>query len=161
MKELHRKTRLPYGTMWIISFGGCRLASIMSIFIRVRTRVGTSIHESCIIIGMHRGFCSTRPHALCSKFYYMLVVVACTPLLMVLAKDIPRANSPNTAGQCGGPDLSFPPPVLASCTEPIPQGIVDLRGTYITDVGPLQLTERVEQCGKRFVVSAITAPGYW
>ena len=91
----------------------------------------------------------------------MIVVVAAMPLLMLLAKDIPRANTPNTAGQCGGPELSFPPPVLASCTEPIPQGVVDLRGTYITDVGPLQLTERVEQCGKRFVVSSIIPSGYW
>ncbi|MDQ1481217.1 MAG: hypothetical protein QOI44_2078, partial [Actinomycetota bacterium] len=80
---------------------------------------------------------------------------------MNLADDIPIAHTP-----AGGYGSSFPDPILARCTEPLPAGAPDLRGMWtVTDVevdgAPAPKThrsyghfERVEQCGDRLVVTA-------
>jgi hypothetical protein len=76
----------------------------------------------------------------------------------VLAEDIPVAKTPP-----GGYGQSFPPPVLARCTEPLVAGAPDLRGVWKTlraerDGQPAPAddyiytyVERVEQCGNRIV----------
>ena len=75
-----------------------------------------------------------------------------------LADDIPIAYTPP-----GGYGKSFPPPILAGCTEPLVAGAPDLRGTWravsATRGGApvpagdplLNYTERIEQCGNRIV----------
>jgi len=75
--------------------------------------------------------------------------------------DIPIAHTP-----VGGYGAKFPEPILAGCTEPIPDGAPDLRGMWrVVDVevdgAPAPKThpayrhfERVEQCGDRLVVTA-------
>jgi hypothetical protein len=75
--------------------------------------------------------------------------------------DIPVAHTPP-----GGYGETMPPPVLAGCTEPLPAGAPDLRGTWtvvdaFTDDGPLapdhpirSHVERVEQAGDRVVVTS-------
>lgn len=77
---------------------------------------------------------------------------------MVMADDIPVANTPP-----GGYGNSFPPPVLATCTEPLVNGAPDLRGIWKTasakrggkpaasDDPILHYVERIEQCGNRIV----------
>jgi hypothetical protein len=76
----------------------------------------------------------------------------------VTADDIPIARTPP-----GGYGASFPPPVLASCTEPLVAGAPDLRGVGKTlraerDGEPVpagayiySYVERIEQCGDRIV----------
>lgn len=76
----------------------------------------------------------------------------------VFADDIPIARTP-----AGGYGLSFPPPVLATCTEPLVAGAPDLRGIWRAlraerDGEPvaegayiLSYVERIEQCGDRIV----------
>jgi hypothetical protein len=76
----------------------------------------------------------------------------------VSADDIPVANTPP-----GGYGPSFPPPVLARCTEPLAPGAPDLRGIWRTiraerDGEPVPAgdpiytyAERIEQCGNRIV----------
>ncbi|MBY0441504.1 MAG: hypothetical protein K2Q25_05110 [Mycobacteriaceae bacterium] len=75
-----------------------------------------------------------------------------------LIDDIPVAYTPP-----GGYGESFPPPILAGCTEPLVAGAPDLRGIWRTvsatrggvpvpDNDPLlSYTERIEQCGNRIV----------
>jgi hypothetical protein len=75
--------------------------------------------------------------------------------------DIPVAHTP--PGGYGG---TFPPPILAGCTEPLVAGAPDLRGMWrVVHVevngAPEPEThpayehfERVEQCGDRLVVTA-------
>lgn len=76
---------------------------------------------------------------------------------MVLAIDIPVAHTPD-----GGWSGEMPPPVLASCDEPIHSGFPDMRGTWQafaveengqpgTDVSHV---ERIEQAGNRVVITA-------
>ena len=77
---------------------------------------------------------------------------------MVMADDLPVANTPP-----GGYGNSFPPPVLATCTEPLVKGAPDLRGIWKTvsakrggkpvasDDRILNYVERIEQCGNRIV----------
>jgi hypothetical protein len=59
----------------------------------------------------------------------------------------------------------MPPPVLAGCTEPLPAGAPDLRGTWKAvrveqDGKPLpdhplnRHVERIEQCGDRVVITS-------
>lgn len=79
---------------------------------------------------------------------------------VVLADDIPVAHTPP-----GGYGATFPPPILARCTEPLVDGAPDLRGTWkVVDVqrngrpvgtdDPVYAhIERVEQCGNRLVVT--------
>ena len=76
----------------------------------------------------------------------------------VFADDIPVANTPPD-----GYGNSFPPPVLASCTEPLVEGAPDLRGIWKTihverdgQTAPAgdrlyHYVERIEQCGNRIV----------
>ena len=55
------------------------------------------------------------------------------------ADDIPKAYTPG----CGL--KRTPMPILADCTEPLAEGVVDMRGLW-QGVGHL---ERIEQCGNR------------
>lgn len=76
------------------------------------------------------------------------------------ADDIPVAHTPDGFWQ------DWPPPVLAGCTEPLPAGAPDLRGTWravrvevdgesVPDGSPpLDHVERIEQGGDRVVVTS-------
>ncbi len=65
------------------------------------------------------------------------------------AADIPKGNTPG----CGY--SHFPLPILAECTEPLPQGAADIRGLWRgVEGGQIGHVERVEQCGSRTVVTA-------
>ena len=76
----------------------------------------------------------------------------------VLAGDIAIARTPE-----GGYGNSFPPPVLARCTEPLAAGAPDMRGIWkairVRRDGALvpesdrlyHYVERIEQCGNRVV----------
>lgn len=67
------------------------------------------------------------------------------------ADDIPQGHTPD----CGYE--KFPMPILAGCTEPLPEGAADFRGLWrIKDASPGRTGhfERIEQCGNRFVVTA-------
>lgn len=76
----------------------------------------------------------------------------------VMADDIPVAHTPP-----GGYGNTFPPPVLAKCTEPLVAGAPDLRGIWkalrVERGGVLapkddrlyHYVERIEQCGNRIV----------
>jgi len=66
-----------------------------------------------------------------------------------MAADIPKGNTPG----CGY--SHFPLPILAECTEPLPEGAADLRGLWLgVSGGHVGHVERVEQCGSRTVVTA-------
>jgi hypothetical protein len=65
------------------------------------------------------------------------------------AAEIPKGNTPG----CGY--THFPLPILAGCTEPLPEGAADIRGLWIgVEGGHVGHVERVEQCGSRTVVTA-------
>ena len=65
------------------------------------------------------------------------------------AKDIPKGNTPG----CGYEH--FPLPILAGCTEPLPEGAADIRGLWIgVKGGHVGHVERVEQCGSRTVITS-------
>ena len=67
----------------------------------------------------------------------------------LMAADIPKGNTPN----CGY--THFPLPILAQCTEPLPEGADDIRGLWIgVQGGHVGHLERVEQCGTRVVVTS-------
>ncbi len=66
-----------------------------------------------------------------------------------MAVDIPKGNTPG----CGYDH--FPLPILADCTEPLPEGAADIRGLWLgVEGGHVGHVERVEQCGSRTVVTA-------
>lgn len=66
-----------------------------------------------------------------------------------LTRDIPKGNTPG----CGYDH--FPLPVLADCTEPLVEGAADIRGLWIgVEGGHTRHVERVEQCGRRTVVTS-------
>jgi len=66
-----------------------------------------------------------------------------------LAVDIPKGNTPGCSYD------HFPLPILAECTEPLPEGAGDIRGLWIgVEGGHTGHVERVEQCGSRVVVTA-------
>ena len=77
---------------------------------------------------------------------------------MTFADDIPIAHTP-----AGGYGTSFPPLILARCTEPLVTGAPDLRGIWKTisatrggqpvanDDRLMSYTEHIEQCGNRIV----------
>jgi hypothetical protein len=68
--------------------------------------------------------------------------------LLVTADDIPVAHTP----ACGYEE--FPPPVLETCDEPLPEGVPDLRGLWVVYEGLLTgHAERIEQCGNRVVIT--------
>ena len=63
------------------------------------------------------------------------------------ADDIPKAYTPG----CGYSQV--PKPILAECSEPLAEGIVDLRGLWQGVSGRKGFLERIEQCGNRVVVT--------
>jgi len=66
-----------------------------------------------------------------------------------MAMDIPKGNTPG----CGYEH--FPLPILAGCTEPLPEGADDIRGLWIgVKGGHVGHVERLEQCGSRVVITA-------
>jgi hypothetical protein len=65
----------------------------------------------------------------------------------MMAADIPKGNTPG----CGY--SHFPLPILAQCTEPLPEDADDIRGLWIGRTGRVGHVERVEQCGARVVVT--------
>lgn len=65
------------------------------------------------------------------------------------AIDIPKGNTP------GCRYSHFPLPILAGCTEPLPDGADDIRGLWLgVEGGHVGHVERVEQCGNRTVVTS-------
>jgi len=96
-----------------------------------------------------------------SKVLVAFLLAACGDVTTspgLSADDIPIAHTPP-----GGFGDTFPPPVLARCTEPLVAGAPDLRGLWKTLRGeragaPLpegdrfwRYVERIEQCGDRIV----------
>jgi len=82
------------------------------------------------------------------------------PERTLLADDIPIAHTPP-----GGYGDTMPPPVLAGCSEPLPDGAPDLRGTWravsvtvdgteAPDHPARHHVERIEQCADRLVVTS-------
>ena len=75
--------------------------------------------------------------------------------LIVSSLEIPRGSSlsqpsgDSTDVTCGLSE--FPPPVISKCTEPILQGVPDLRGTWNSDDG--MYMQRIEQCADRLTIS--------
>ena len=65
-----------------------------------------------------------------------------------LADDIPKAYTPG----CGL--TKTPMPILENCTEPLADGVVDMRGLWYGLSGRIGHLERIEQCGNRVVVTA-------
>jgi len=66
-----------------------------------------------------------------------------------VAAEIPKGNTPG----CGY--SHFPLPILAGCTEPLPEDAADIRGLWLAvEGGHTGHLERVEQCGYRTVVTA-------
>lgn len=66
-----------------------------------------------------------------------------------MAGDIAKGNTPG----CGYDH--FPLPILADCTEPLPEGAADIRGLWLgVEGGHSGHVERVEQCGSRVVVTS-------
>ena len=65
------------------------------------------------------------------------------------AADIPKGNTPGCRYD------HFPLPILAKCTEPLIPGASDIRGLWIgVGGGHVGHVERVEQCGRRTVVTS-------
>lgn len=65
------------------------------------------------------------------------------------AAEIPKGNTPG----CGYDH--FPLPILADCREPLPEDAADLRGLWVgVEGGHVGHVERVEQCGRRVVVTS-------
>jgi hypothetical protein len=65
------------------------------------------------------------------------------------AEEIAKGNTPG----CGY--SHFPLPILADCTEPLIEGATDIRGLWLgVEGGHAGHVERVEQCGRRVVVTS-------
>ena len=64
------------------------------------------------------------------------------------AEEIPKAYTP------GCSYTKIPMPILADCTEPLAEGVVDMRGLWLGVSGRVGHLERIEQCGNRVVVTA-------
>ena len=64
------------------------------------------------------------------------------------ANDIPKAYTP------GCKYTTVPMPILAECTEPLAEGVVDMRGLWLGVSGRVGHLERIEQCGNRVIVTA-------
>ena len=65
------------------------------------------------------------------------------------ASEIPKGNTPGCRYD------HFPLPILAACTEPLPQDSSDLRGLWLGVSGDrIGHVERIEQCGRRTVVTS-------
>ena len=66
-----------------------------------------------------------------------------------MAAEIPKGNTPGCAY------AHFPLPILTECTEPLPEGAADIRGLWLgVEGGHVGHVERVEQCGRRVVVTS-------
>ena len=66
-----------------------------------------------------------------------------------MAADIPKGNTPGCRYD------HFPLPILAECTESLIEGAADIRGLWIgVEGGHVGHVERVEQCGRRTVVTS-------
>ncbi len=66
-----------------------------------------------------------------------------------MAADIPKGNTPGCSYS------HFPLPILAQCTEPLPENAADIRGLWRgIEGGHAGHIERIEQCGRRVVVTA-------
>ena len=66
-----------------------------------------------------------------------------------MSGDIPKGNTP------GCSYAHFPLPILAECTEPLVPEAADIRGLWIgVEGGHVGHVERVEQCGRRTVVTS-------
>lgn len=63
------------------------------------------------------------------------------------ADEIPKAYTP------GCNYTRVPMPILAECTEPLAEGVVDMRGLWYGVAGRVGHLERIEQCGNRVVVT--------
>lgn len=63
------------------------------------------------------------------------------------AADISKGNTPG----CGYDH--FPLPILAECTEPLAEGVDDIRGLWRAVSGKVGHVERWEQCGSRQVLT--------
>jgi len=64
------------------------------------------------------------------------------------ADEIPKAYTPGCSFS------QTPMPILADCTEPLVEGVVDMRGLWHGISGRVGHLERIEQCGNRVVVTA-------
>ena len=64
------------------------------------------------------------------------------------ADQIPKSYTP------GCNYTRIPMPILAECTEPLAEGVVDMRGLWRGISGRVGHLERIEQCGNRVVVTA-------
>jgi hypothetical protein len=65
------------------------------------------------------------------------------------ATEISKGNTPGCSYD------HFPLPILAECTEPLLEGAADIRGLWLGVEGDhVGHVERVEQCGRRVVVTA-------
>lgn len=64
------------------------------------------------------------------------------------ADEIPKAYTP----ECRYTNI--PMPILSECTEPLAEGVVDMRGLWHGVSGRVGHLERIEQCGNRVVVTA-------
>ncbi len=68
----------------------------------------------------------------------------------LMAQDFPQGHTPNCGYEV------FPKPILAGCTEPLPEGATDMRGLWMAtrSNGSPRHFERIEQCGNRYVVTS-------
>lgn len=64
------------------------------------------------------------------------------------AEEIAKAFTPGCAWE------TWPMPVLAECTEPLADGVVDMRGLWRGRSGEVDHVERIEQCGNRTVITS-------
>ena len=90
------------------------------------------------------------PEAPSASIHYALPTLAATKDLAVIqANDLPVVRTSQ------GRWKEWPPPVLATCDEPVVPGAPDLRGVWQVYKGPLRgHIERIEQSGARVVITA-------
>ena len=78
----------------------------------------------------------------------------CEPLIPVCETALPRVSADSYKGSFGSLlangecQSEWPAPYLSDCTEPLPEGVPDLRGLW-ADNGHV---ERVEQCGNLVII---------
>ena len=90
------------------------------------------------------------PEAPSYSIHYAIPTLAATKDLAVIqANDLPVVRTSQ------GRWKEWPPPVLATCDEPVVPGAPDLRGVWQVYKGPLRgHIERIEQSGARVVITA-------
>ncbi len=82
------------------------------------------------------------------KEYSLVTLAPDLESATVLAGDIPYANTPVPRY------TKFPDPILTGCDEPLPEGVIDLRGVWECYEGPFKgHVERIEQCGNRVIIT--------